>query len=80
MHTSMDTPPLGWEFAGSMTSPGEYRSYNLVTNNSHSAGEWILLRAGILDYQSAVMDDMTYYGKITNNWMINSIFVSAVNP
>jgi hypothetical protein len=60
--------------------PGEYRTFNLVTNLPYSAGQWILLRAGIFDVQDVVLDDMTYGSGIENSWILRGVWVSAFNP
>ncbi|MFL6495753.1 MAG: hypothetical protein ACJ703_04915, partial [Nitrososphaera sp.] len=58
---------------------GEYKTLNLVTDYPYSAGQWILLRAGIFDYNNAVLNDMTYSGRIANSWILNGVWVSAIN-
>ena len=68
------------DWSDNMIMPGENRTFNLVTDIPYSDGQWILLRAGILDVDDVVLDDMTYYGRITNSWILRGVFVSAINP
>jgi hypothetical protein len=68
------------DWSDNMVMPGEYRTFNLVTDIPYSDGQWILLRAGILDVDDVVLGDMTYYGRITNSWILRGVFVSAINP
>lgn len=73
-HTDEDV-----DWSSNMAMPGEYKTLNLVTDYPYSAGQWILLRAGIFDYNNAVLNDMTYSGRIANSWILNGIWVSAIN-
>jgi hypothetical protein len=68
------------EWSGNMALPGEYKTFNLVSDVSYSVGQWVLIRAGLFDSQDAVVNDMGFFGEIKNRWMTNGIFVSVVNP
>lgn len=74
-HTSDDV-----EWSDNMVMPGEYRTFNLVTNIPYPAGQWILLRAGILNVDHVLLDDMSYRGTIENSWLLRGVWVSAINP
>jgi hypothetical protein len=68
------------EWGDNMVTPGEYRVFNLVSHGSFSAGQWVPIKAGILDYQDAVLDDMGFVGEIKNSWILHGVWVSAFNP
>jgi hypothetical protein len=68
------------EWSDNMVIPGEYRTYNLVTDVPYSAGQWVPIRAGILDIQDGVCDDMSFFGEIKNRWILLGVWVSAINP
>jgi hypothetical protein len=61
-----------------MAMPGQYINFNLVTDIPYSAGQWVLLSAGIFDVQDVVLDDMTYSAEIKNSWRLNGVWVSAI--
>jgi hypothetical protein len=68
------------EWSGNMVMPGEYRTFNLATDLSYSAGQGILLRAGIFNFDNVVLGNMTYHGRIKNSWILHGVWVSAFNP
>lgn len=68
------------EWGDNMVTPGEYRVFNLVSHGSFSAGQWVPIKAGILDYQDATLDDMGFIGEIKNSWILHGFWVSAFNP
>jgi hypothetical protein len=73
--TSEDT-----EWSGNMAMPGQHITFNFATSFPYSAGQWILLTAGIVDLQVAVLDDMSNGTSIKNSWMLRGVWVSAINP
>jgi hypothetical protein len=68
------------EWSGNMAMPGEYKTFNLISDVSYPVGQWILIKTGLFDYQDAVVNDMGFVGEIKNRWMTNGIFISVVNP
>ena len=68
------------EWGDNMVTPGEYRTFNLVSHGSYSAGQWVPIKAGILDVQDSVCDDMSFFGDIKNSWILHGFWVSAFNP
>jgi hypothetical protein len=69
-----------FQWSDNMIMPGEYRTFNLVTDIPYSAGQWVLMRTGIFDVQDVVLDDMTYSSSIKNSWRLNGVWVSSINP
>jgi hypothetical protein len=63
-----------------MVMPGEYRTFNLVTDIPYSAGQWTRMRTGIFDVQDGDCDDMSFFGDIKNTWILTGVWVSAINP
>jgi hypothetical protein len=68
------------EWSGNMVMPNEYRTFNLVTDIPYSAGQWVPIRAGILDVEDAVCDDMSFFGEIKNSWILRGVYVSVISP
>lgn len=68
------------EWSGNMVMPNEYRTFNLVSGIPYSAGQWVPIKAGILDVQDAVCDDMSFFGDIKNSWILHGVWVSVFNP
>jgi hypothetical protein len=46
------------EWSGIMAQPGENKYCHFTSNFSFSAGDWVLMRVGIIDLQDAVVDDV----------------------
>jgi hypothetical protein len=68
------------EWSDNMVMPGEYRTFNLVTDHTYSAGEWTRMRTGIFDVQDGICNDMTFFGDINSSWILTGVWVSAINP
>jgi len=68
------------EWSGNIAMPGEYRTFNLITDITYSAGQWIRMATGIYDVQDAVVDDMAYFSEIKNSWILRGVWVSAISP
>jgi hypothetical protein len=67
-------------WSDNMAMPGQHIALNLVTDIPYSAGQGVLLSAGIVDFNDAVLNDMSHGGGIENSWMLRGVWVSAINP
>ena len=67
------------QWNGIIAEPGQYRYPHFVSNRAYSAGEWVLMIAGINDTQTLVVNDMEAFGDISSSWIVRKLAISAIS-
>ena len=64
---------------GIMAQPGQYKYPHFVSSRPYSAGEWVLMVAGLNDTQSLVVNDMEAFSDISSSWIVRKLAISAIS-
>jgi hypothetical protein len=64
---------------GIIAEPGQYKYPHFVSSRAYSAGEWVLMIAGINDTQTLVVNDMEAFGYISSSWIVRKLAISAIS-